>query len=322
MKVQTSLRNIYALHRPFAERLEIDVRKAMMAAKGPRWHYESRVKAVESFCAKLETGRVVDPNALEDFLACTLVVPNSLDIPSAVEMVESIYTILYRRPPIDGETSKTPDTFRFDDLRLYCRRENDGSRPNDVLDGIVFEVQIKTFLQHAWGIATHDLSYKTDDVRWAKDRIVAHLKAAIEHAELSIQEADALSKSPMLQLSHSRTKSVVEIINAFKAAWSGEDLPANLRGLAETITDIVDGANLTTAQFDDLLQGEKARRGGEMPLNLSPYGTAIQLLIRHHQASVERMLERAKTKLLLTPELDLPEGFPPHRLRNRVVRVG
>lgn len=322
MKVQTSLRDIYALHRPFAERLEVDVRKAMMAAKGARWHYESRVKTVESFCGKLETGRVGDPNALEDLLACTLVVPNSLEIPAAVEVVASLYTIEYRRPPNDCETSKTPDTFRFDDLRLYCRRENDGSRPDDVLDGIVFEVQVKTFLQHAWSIATHDLSYKTDDVRWAKDRIVAHLKAAIEHAELSIQEAEALSKSPMLQLSNARTKAVVEVINAFRAAWNREDLPTNLRGLAETITDIVSGAQLTTAQFGELLQGEKARLGGEMPLNLSPYGTAIQLLIRHHQAAVERMLGRAKTKLLLTPELDLPEGFPPARLRNKVVQVG
>jgi hypothetical protein len=321
MKVQTSLRRAYDQQRPLADRLKVEVDRALQLAKEPRWHYESRVKEIESFCVKVESGRVDDPEALEDFLACTFVVPNSIAIPRAVEVISKLYTVKYRRPLDGGQTSKAPDTFRFDDLRLYCARENDGTRPDEPLDAIIFEVQVKTFLQHAWSIATHDLSYKTDVVTWGKDRIVAHLKAAIEHAELSIQEAEPLSHSAMLQLQYPRTTDVSEIIGVFTSVWPRDELPANLRGLAETIQEILRGAGVTPAEFGELLEAEKTLGGGSMPLNLSPYGVALKLLVTHRREGVVKMLRSRKRKLLLTPELNLPEDFPPRGAAGQVVRV-
>ena len=53
---------------------------------------------------------------------------------------------------------------------------------------MIFEVQIKTILQHAWSIATHDLIYKTDTVSWPKERIAFQVKAMLEHAEIAIAE--------------------------------------------------------------------------------------------------------------------------------------
>ncbi|MNJ30936.1 hypothetical protein D3C77_255510 [compost metagenome] len=322
MKVPTSVRGVYADQAPIYERLEAEVITAFRATMPKRWHFESRVKTLESFCTKLETGRVVNPRCLEDFLGCTLVVPNALDIPKAIDMVEALYTIQYRRPPVAGETKKNADTFRFDDLRLYCARINDGTVPSQPFDDLTFEVQIKTFLQHAWAVATHDLSYKTDDVRWSKDRIVAHLKASIEYAELSIQEADALSRSNFLELRHPRTTAIATIVEAFKATWAPDELPSNLKSLAETLTDILYAAKIDAQTFSALLEQEKSARDGQMPMNVSPYGAAIQILVAHHRRSIEVMLQNNRSpRLLLTPELNLPVDFPPARSAGQVVRL-
>lgn len=321
MKVQSSLRNLYLDQKPIIEKLKSSVDTAMKATKQPRWHYESRVKELESFCTKVETGRVSDPRGLEDFLACMLVVPNSLEIPTALDAVSALYDVQYRRPKADMVTNKAANAFPFDDLRLYCTRKNDGTLPETPLDKIVFEIQIKTFLQHAWGVATHDLSYKTDDVRWAKDRIVAHLKAAIEHAELSIQEASRLSQSPSLQFTHNKTVATADTIKILEKFWSREDLPANLRSLAETVQEILWASGIPNADLEAILQSEQNRLDGQMPLNLSPYGTIIELLLRHRRESVEKALRARKTRLLITPEIALPDAFPPRGCGGQLVRV-
>jgi len=321
MKLQASLRSLYEDQLPLAEKMRSEVDRTLRAAKNERWHYESRVKRLESFCSKIETGRVENPRALDDFLACTLVVPNALAIPLAVSVVEEQFEIVNRKPESSSETLKPADTFRFDDLRMYCRRYNDGSRPSDILDDFVFEVQIKTFLQHAWAIATHDLSYKASEVRWGRDRIVAHLKAAIEHAEVSILEADVLSQSNILQLSHPRTENVIGMLEILKEHWQEDERPYNLRGLAETLADLIHYAGLEPADIGRVLAEEREAHDGTLPANLSPYGVIIRLLILKHPGNVKTALRRKKIKILLTPELEIPPGFPPDNLASQVIRV-
>ncbi|AYV46518.1 hypothetical protein CFHF_15400 [Caulobacter flavus] len=322
MKVQASIRALYDQQRPVAEVLRAQVDRTLEASKPRRWHFESRIKEIKSFTIKVETGRVKSPEALEDFLACTIVVPNSASIDDAIRWIEQHFEIRYRRPPVASKTSKNADSFPFDDLRLYCARGNDGSRPPEPIDNVIFEVQVKTFLQHAWGIATHDLSYKTEDVRWGKDRIVSHLKAAIEFAELSLQQAEALSHSPSLQLEHKPTTTTAAIIDICRAMWRSDELPENLRGLAETVRGILKDAELTVEDLRACLEAAKAG-SGSLPTNLSPYGVILQALIRSHETQIDAMLRNGRTRaqILVTPEVDLPATFLPSAYANRVVIV-
>lgn len=322
MKVHASVRALYEAQLPVAEALQKHVHNALLSDKPPRWHYESRIKQMQSFAVKVESGRVKDPRALEDFLACTIVVPNSGILSDAISWISSKFTIAYQRPKDPAATHKNADAFPFDDIRLYCKRGNDGSRPEEPIDDVVFEIQVKTFLQHAWGIATHDLSYKTDDVRWGKDRIVAHLKAAIEFAEISIQQAEALSHGKALQLVHTPTTMTAEILSVCRKYWNVFDLPENQRGMAETIRTILQDCRLSASDLDKVLSDEKGRTGS-LPTNLSPYGTIIQLLLSSHQVTIERMLgdKRAKARLLITPEMNLPSTFNPSKFNERVIQV-
>lgn len=322
MKVQGSIRALYDQQKPVAEALRVQVDGSLEASKPRRWHFESRIKELKSFAIKVETGRVKNPEALEDFLACTVVVPNSASIDEAVSWIGERFKIRYRRPPHASKTSKNADSFPFDDLRLYCARGNDGSRRPEPIDNVIFEVQVKTFLQHAWGIATHDLSYKTEDVRWGKDRIASHLKAAVEFAELSIQQAENLSHSPGLQLEHKPTATTAAIIDICKSMWRQDELPENLRGLAETVRAILKDAGLTVDDLRTALRTAKAA-SGFLPSNLSPYGVILQSLLQSHEAQIDAMLrDKAKrTQILVTPEVELPSTFMPSAYLNRVVIV-
>lgn len=322
MKVQASIRALHSDREPIYRALQSKIDKALMSVKAPTWHYESRVKAEESFALKVESGRVPDPANLEDFFACTLVVPNSTVIPMAVAAVESAVRVRHRRPPSSHRTRKRPAEFVFDDLRLYCFRGNDGSRPHEPLDELTFEVQIKTFLQHAWGVATHDLSYKTDDIRWGKQRIVAHVRAAVEYAEISLLQAQEMSNGPGLDLIGEEAEQAANLVELLKALWPRDRLPANLKGLADTLLPIMREAQISLEALRDSLEAEFGDRSG-LPLNLSPYGTIVQALLSHRRAALEAMLKdrRKKARILVTPEIALPAGFDKGAFGDRIVAL-
>jgi hypothetical protein len=192
-----------------------------------KWHYESRVKSLDSFALKIESGRISDPPRLEDWFAAMLVVPNKSNIRTAVDLLsgdEVRLIVESRRPPDEAATTKPPDSFRFDDLRLYVRHSQpSGLPPRPFLDR-QFEIQIKTFLQYAWGIATHDKIYKADRLSWGAERIAFQTKATLEHVEASIANLDALElASPAPNFAaYSRRNEFVDFI---KGQWEVDRLP-------------------------------------------------------------------------------------------------
>ncbi len=198
MKIPSSVRGLHSELKETYEPLKEKVDDTIRGLREPGWHYASRIKELESFALKLETGRFPEPREIDDFLACTLVVENTTVIARAEELLCGKFELHERRPKDNKYTTKEPHSFRFDDLRLYVKWQDDPALPPTGLAGLLFEIQIKTFLQHAWSVATHDLVYKTDEKNWAKERIAFQIKAMLEHAETSIREADALAKSDIL----------------------------------------------------------------------------------------------------------------------------
>jgi hypothetical protein len=248
------------------------------------------------------------------------VVANASEIAQAEKLVRDNFTLKERRPPNVNQTHKQSNAFPFDDLRLYVTLpENPAVPPNDLLK-IVFEVQTKTFLQHAWSIATHDLLYKTDDANWSKERIAYQIKAMLEHAEISIQEAEILAACTALTMEDRRTTAIKKGIAIVKSQWNKDELPDDVRRLATNIATLTDALHLEMDRLEQILNQGKTQRGGAHPANLSPYCTVVQYLFTAERAKLIELLSAAgsRAKVLIPREIELPGDVDKSSLINAI----
>ncbi len=310
MKIPQSVRNAYLQQKEDYERLQNKVDLLLKALKNHRWHYESRIKTEEAYALKLETGRS-NGNKLEDFFACTLVVENQTRINAAKDLVLAYFNLKYRRPKSDDFTSKSSDSFPFDDLRLYVEYKDDPILPPTGLEGMLFEVQIKTFLQHAWSIATHDLTYKADSVSWAKARIAFQIKAMLEHAEVSIGTAESIALLPDLSKKDETTKRLIDTINMLKGLWTPEDLPKDMVRLADNVNALCKALEIPLDDLRRMIDRETTLGRGTATLNLSPFCIIIQTIVNQSPDSIRVFmnLPRSRFKLLLPREVEVPDDF-------------
>lgn len=309
MKIPRSIRDLYKDIKPKYELLKTEVDGLVRSKKQTRWHYESRVKAEESFTLKLETGREKNPAAPEDFFGCTLVVENHAKIDEAVALIDNLFTIEYRRPKKSDQTHLTPSDFSFDDLRLYVRNSRPGVKPS-ATDDLLFEFQIKTFLQHAWGIATHDVIYKGDKVEWPASRIAFQIKAMLEHAEVSISQANQLTDATALRRSDKSSTSIQETIDKLNIRWGPSQLPSDVRRLAENVHNLIQILRLEKEAFWKSVDEATAKGRGAKTLNLSPYGAMIASLVEEQGANVFEALTRQgrwPKSIFIPSEIDIGE---------------
>ena len=314
MKVNKQIRDLYDDGKPRFDRLALEVSGTLKSkAEDRSWFFIARVKELPSFALKLETGRVENPHGLEDFYACTIVVPTTKHIEDAEKLVLEHFDQVARRPPQDNKTHKSPSEFTFDDLRLYVKRRPQVSGKDEDLTGAVFEVQIKTVLQYAWSIATHDLIYKTDTVSWPKERIAFQVKAMLEHAEIAISEAERISDAHGVAKMDQRTEDILSIIDRAKRFWQRDALPEDLKRLAENILSLLGTAKVQVSDLDKLLAQEKARVG-LIPRDLSPYAFVLQALAQDPTVGFQEKFVRSKrVKLLIHDGMDIPEWMKqPH----------
>lgn len=320
MKVPRSIRNLYEEQHETNQKLKDLVDKKIRSLKEDRWHYESRLKSLESFALKIETGRINNPTNLEDFFACTLVVENKSALKKAENLIASIFELQERRPPSKKWTSKRSDSFPFDDLRLYVKWKDDPILPPTGVTSILFEMQIKTFLQHAWSIATHDLIYKSDNVSWAKERIAYQIKAMLEHAEISILESEKLATSSELDKLNKQTDKLLKMIKFIKDTWTPTELPGNIVLLASNIMSLLESIDINLNTLIKILQDETKKGKGIKIVNLSPYGIIIQSLINREPDRLFKYLssDSGAVKILLPIEIEIPDSIHKEELKNAI----
>lgn len=306
MKVVNSISKLYNDQYALIEQLQKAVDKIIESIKSNKWHYDSRIKGLESFALKLETGRYSDPLKLEDFFACMLVVENTNQIKNAISKIKPHIKILYRRPANDKFTHKNSDSFVFDDLRLYVTLKPTAARLRGPINDVIFEIQIKTFLQHAWAIATHDLIYKSDDINWTKQRVAYQVKAMLENAEVSIQKASTLKKISSLPVSNEKVFQQNKIKKFILTHWSKERLPKDLIRLIDTINQLLKSLNIDLNVLEGYLLEETDQGRGKNILNLSPYLIIVQSLINQQPSKISNYLNKdGKYKILIPKEVDV-----------------
>lgn len=309
MKINSSVRAIYKEVHELHKLLEARVKEAFEGNKRKQWFFLCRIKEEESFALKLETGRVVDPRAMDDFFACTLVVENRSSISEALKIVEEICDVVSRRPPEDGKTQKSPDEFCFDDLRLYVKLKASDQLPPTPLDDIVFEIQIKTFLQHAWSIATHDLIYKGPNVDWGRARVAYQIKAMLEHAEISIERVDAMAESSLLAVTDEKLRKLKAVIDWLRSTWDDELLPKDMVRLAENIISICQAINVELNEIIECVRSDTAAGQGASLHDLTPFGVVLRSLYGHHRSKLEKYLraEKGRFRIFFSDDSELSQ---------------
>ncbi len=308
MKIAQGVRALHAEREELYRRLGADVEARLRPrVEEEKWFFLGRVKQLESFALKLETGRVENPYRSEDFYACTIIVPTAARVEAAEALVASLYTLRQRRPAEDSTTHKAASNFVFDDLRLYVEQPESSSGRDADLDGLLFEIQIKTILQYAWAVATHDLTYKADSVSWPRERIAFQVKAMLEHAELAIAGAQTLAEAPAIAKSDRATNEISRILEDIATVWSDDQLPKDRKRLAETISAVLRMCRLASDQFNVIIETERLRVG-LLPTDISPYAFTIQALANSKNVDLKKHLSniRNRTSIFVHNGMELP----------------
>lgn len=312
MKVSNSIRNLYNENKQVYDRLKNEVDEHLGKSKDKKWHYLSRVKSLESFALKVETGRFENPGEMEDFFACTLVVENKSSIEKAMSLVCGRYEIMSRRPKNPDITHLQPDSFAFDDLRLYVKLlKSDTVPPKLHIQEKTFEIQIKTFLQHAWSIATHDILYKGDRVNWANSRIAFQIKAMLENAEKSIHFVTLNNFEKVENRRNEDSLRTNNVIDFISEKWESEMLPNDKIRMAHNILAFAKDIRLDIDLLIKTVEASAQQNRGYKIKNLSPFYAIIDSWFRSEpeKAKIYLYKKNKRLNLVLPRELQLPENI-------------
>lgn len=193
MIVSAAIKRKYDFYKPYLEALANNIDMALhnfCRSKG--FAYTSRIKTLESLSEKIETGRFANWDSLDDLFAATIIIPNQNFEEDVVSFLGSAYeTIKVKKK---GSTLKSPDVFRFDSTRFIGRLKVYDEANKQPFTDIPFEVQIKTAFEHAWSVATHSLSYKTNVVDWKILRLTAQLKSSVEQLDMLVSGAKNINE--------------------------------------------------------------------------------------------------------------------------------
>ncbi|MEZ4221372.1 MAG: hypothetical protein R3B13_10645 [Polyangiaceae bacterium] len=227
MVVSTSVKKRYddlAAHAPALQAL---VREQLVPiCESANYGLADRIKTLDSFAEKLETGRVKSWDELDDLYAATVIVPSLRDEARVLELLDNAFERVALRQR--SSTRMPPDVFRFDSPRFIGRLRASPEREGSPLKSTPFEVQIRTAFEHAWSTTTHALSYKADHVDWKRHRLAAALRASVEQIDLAIAGFERTAEEVLPgQWEESELKR--QMLRRFKSLFEARRLPSELR---------------------------------------------------------------------------------------------
>ena len=230
----------YASLRPTLIELERQVREIIGTfVANNNFLLSSRIKTLEAIVDKIETGRFASLSAFDDLIAFTIIIDTRSQHAEALAFVRKTFLI----QEIRGR-STLPDErmFDFDATRVYARLSFSGAE--SPLSEILFEVQIRTLLQHAWSKITHPLVYKPRQVDVRKIRLAAELLANIEGIDRSLSTFSTVSRGVKRvdkSLSN-ELNAIVEMIDELveNGVIPRELRPSNGRRFAENLRGMID----------------------------------------------------------------------------------
>jgi ppGpp synthetase/RelA/SpoT-type nucleotidyltranferase len=193
VSVDQAIRRRYEASQPYLLDLEERLRSTLRQfASANHFLEDCRIKTLESVAEKIESGRYLKWDDVDDLVAASVVVPLVSDEVAVVQFLRDTFHELRIAPR--GQVSKDPDVFRFDATRFYGRlRAPVGMTLDDLVPtfALTFEVQVPTLFEFAWARTTHALAYKAPRVDWRRQRLAAQLKATVEQIDMLVVHFEA-----------------------------------------------------------------------------------------------------------------------------------
>ena len=314
MFVSTALRQRFEASLPHIQTVASEVRTTLLTFCEQKGHaFQSRIKGLESLSEKIECGRYATWWDLDDLFACTVIIPTLNDESSVEEFCNSAF-LLYRARR-RGSPEKPFDVFRFDATRLYYRlRPPMGEDVSGVEKyQLLFEVQIKSAFDHAWSTATHDLTYKGQQIDWRRLRLSAQIKAIVEQLDVAIlgfeQMAPLIAENPDRRLHVRRQIGDLFSRGVAERKIPEETVPKDFTRFINNFADMIRAAQLSSRDAvsvaQKILEIIMERDQNEFPRSLS----LLQFCFA--EATLNSFIGRTRENytIPITPEL---ESLYPH----------
>lgn len=245
------------------------------------WFYNDRIKKDESYAQKVEQSRSI---IIDDVYAGTIIVRNRKEVEICCDLLKKndIVGMLYhsQRPTdLNKAAPFSAEKFTFDSVRMYFKASKpDTGSPNYLNE--IFEIQIKTLLDEAWGKAGHEFFYKTNEpLSWAKQRLMYQIKALLENAEMALSHAELLSGAEILQKSDDRLDKLNNIMQFYQKNWEKGLLPNDMKRLAENTQELLGYLNENLDWLKKIIESETENGRGSKIMNLSPYWVVVHSII-------------------------------------------
>ncbi len=118
----------------------------------------SRIKSVDSLKGKIskKRGKVTKLTDVKDLCGFRIITYFSDDADRIGDCIEQLFMVVRR---VDKRVSMEPTQFGYLSLHYVCAFKDEDA--NDEIRDLLFEIQIRTILQHAWAEIEHDLGYKS-----------------------------------------------------------------------------------------------------------------------------------------------------------------
>lgn len=154
---------LFRARQPLYERLKSEVLFILEAgteSRGIKTHsIVGRVKEIDSFVEKIARKDYSDPLAdMQDLVGCRVVCLFLSDLPKLRETIDNMFVIVDEENKIDAGGH---DTFGYMSVHYTCELRVDHVGPRyEGLQGMRFEIQVRTILMDAWANVSHYLDYK------------------------------------------------------------------------------------------------------------------------------------------------------------------
>lgn len=278
--------------------------------------YISDIKPEESLAQKIEFGIFNDVNEIIDLFRATIVVATKREVNALKSEISKKFQII---KTIENR-SKKPSDFIYDDLHLYIKYKPKIKIPGKEYLETPFELQIKTFLEHAWAKATHDILYKGTELSWQNYRIAHQIKAMLEQSD------EILAQIPEISFicptnEYEQFKEQNDIINLLNRKWKDEGLPQDRRRLSGNIKLLLDYCKESTKFLEQQLNLEENRLLIEAK-SITPFQAILGIIIKKRPTQLILGLSSHKPKkVFVSSSLRSSLGTIPADLEEYCVRI-